>query len=130
MGACYSIISGATHKQLCPQKRLMPTTVKLRTYTVEPLAVKESVMAHVHYGDKEVKLSLLLLTDYSLSLLDQDWLLHLKLDWQLINILLSEVLQQVMQRHEYIFQDGLGTLEGYMYKAKIHIITGVSPRFL
>ena len=39
-GAPYSIISGATHKRLWPQKRLIPTctTVKLRTYSGEPLA--------------------------------------------------------------------------------------------
>ena len=32
-----------------------------------------------------------------------------------------------MQRHEDVIKDGLGTLE--VYKAKIHIIPGVSPRF-
>ena len=39
-GASYSVISGATHKLLWPQKQLMPTTVKLRMYTEEPLGVK------------------------------------------------------------------------------------------
>ena len=47
-GASYSVISGALHKQLWPQKRLMPTTVKLRTYMGEPLAVKGSIMYQVH----------------------------------------------------------------------------------
>ena len=55
-GASYSTISGATHKQLWPQKHLMPTTVKLRTYTGEPLVVKGIMMAQVCYGDKEAKL--------------------------------------------------------------------------
>ena len=34
----------------------MNTTVKLRTYTGEALAVKGNMMAQVHDGDKEVKL--------------------------------------------------------------------------
>ena len=80
------------------------------------------------YGDKEEKLFVLVLTDDSPSLLSRDWLQHLKLDWQQINKLHSEALQQVLQRHEDVFKDGLGTLEGY--KAKIlHIIPGVAPRF-
>ena len=97
----------------------MPTTVKLRTFTGEPLTVKESMMAQVRYGDKEVKLSPLLLTNDGPSLLG--W------DWQQINKLHSEALQQVLQKHKNVFKDRLGTLEGY--KAKIHIIPGVSCQF-
>ena len=59
----YSFISEATHKQLRPTKQLMHTTVRLVTYTGESLAVKGSIMAQVRYGDKEAKLSLLVLTD-------------------------------------------------------------------
>ena len=84
-------------------------------------------MDQICYGDKEVKSSLLVLTDVGPSLLGQDWLQHLKLDWQQINTLHSEALQQVLQSHADILENGLGTLEGY--KAKIHIIPGASPRF-
>ena len=61
MGASYYVISGAAHKGLWPQARLMPTTVELRTCTGEQLAVKASMMAKVRHGDKEAKLSLLVL---------------------------------------------------------------------
>ena len=104
-GASYSIISGAMHKRLWPQKRLMPTTVKLRTYTGEPLAVKGSMIAQVCYKDKEAKLSHFLLTDDGPSLFGRDWLQHLKLDWQQINQLHCEALQQVLQRHEDVFKN-------------------------
>ena len=66
-------------------------------------------MAQVCYGDKEVKLSLLVLTDDGPSLLGHDWLQQLKLDWHQINKLHSETLQQVLQKHEDVFKDGLGT---------------------
>ena len=84
-------------------------------------------MSQVHYGYKEVKLSLLVLTDDGPSLLGRDWMQHLKLDWQQINKLHSEALQQVLQRQEDVFKARLGTQEGY--KAKRHIIPGVFPRF-
>ena len=54
------------------------------------------------------------------------WLQHLKQDWQQINSLQSDALQQVLQKHHDIFKQGLGTLMGY--KAKIHTIPDVSPR--
>ena len=81
----------------------MPTTVKLHTYTGEPLAVKGSMMAKVCYGDKEVKLYLLVLTDDGPSPLGRDWLQHLMLDWQQFNKLQCEALQQILQRHEDVF---------------------------
>ena len=59
--------------------RLMPTTFKLCTYTGEPLAVKGSMMAQVHYEDKELNLSILVLTNDGPSLLGPEWLQHLKL---------------------------------------------------
>ena len=82
IGASFSIISGVTHKRLWPQKHIMPTTVKLCTFTCtgEPLVVKGGMIAQVHYGDREAKLSLLLWTDDGPSLLGQDWLQHLRLD--------------------------------------------------
>ena len=73
----------------------MCTTVKLRTYTREPLTVEGSMMAQVRYGDKEVKFSHLVLMGDGPSLLGHDWLQHLMLEWQPINKLHSEALQQV-----------------------------------
>ena len=46
------------HKQMWPHKCLTPTTVKLRTYSGNSLVVKVSMMAQVHYNNKEDKLSL------------------------------------------------------------------------
>ena len=50
------------------------------------------------------KVSLLVLTDDGSSLLGQDWLQNLKLDWQQINKLHSETLQHVLQRHKDILR--------------------------
>ena len=92
--------------------------------TIDVIEKPGSIMAQVCYGDEEVKLSHLVLTDDGRSLLGRNWLQHLKLGWQQINKLHSETLQQVLHRHEDVLKGGLGTLEGY--KAKIHTIPGVS----
>ena len=68
-GASYSVVSRVTHKRLWPRKRLIPSSVKLHTYTGEPSAVKGSMMAQVCYGNKEVKLSLSVLMNDGPSLL-------------------------------------------------------------
>ena len=66
-------------------------------------------------------------TDNGPYLLGKDWLQHLKLDWQQTDKLHSEALQLVLQRHEAVFKDGLGTQ--VKYKAEMHIIPGVAPWF-
>ena len=69
---------------------------------------------HVYHGTKEAKILLLVVKDEGPNLLGQDWLQHLKLDWQQINKLHSEALHQVLQRYMYedIFKQDLhvGTL--------------------
>ena len=79
-------------------------------------------MAHIRYGNQQAKLSLLVVIDDGANPLGRDWLQHLRLDWQQINRLHSEALQQVLHRQQDVSKDGLGTLE--RYKAKIHIIPG------
>ena len=59
-----------------------------------------------------LQLYFVVLTDDGPSLLSRDWHHHLKLDWQQINKLHGEALHQVLQRHEKIFKDGLGTPKG------------------
>ena len=58
----------------------MVNAYKFHIYTGESLAVKGSMMAQVHYGDKEVKLFHLVLTDDGPSLLGRAWFQHLKMD--------------------------------------------------
>ena len=85
-------------------------------------------MAHVRYGSEEAcDNPWYIVTDDDSNLLGRDWLSHLRLDWQQINILYSNALQLILQRHQDIFKDGLGSLQDY--KANIHIILGVAPQF-
>lgn len=126
-GASLSIISEETRKLLWPNKRLQPSTVKLATYSGESLAIKGCMLVKVQYDQQEATLSLLVVQGNGPSLLGRDWLQQLQLNWQKIHSLHSCSLQEVLQRHADIFEEGLGTLKGY--QAKIHIDTTATPRF-
>ena len=53
-GASLSLISEETRKRLWPNKRLLPTTVKLHTYSGETLSVRGSLIVRVRQGGQEV----------------------------------------------------------------------------
>ena len=56
------------------------------------------------------------------SLLEQ-----LCLDWQAVHKLFKSALDQVLQKHQEVFNPGLGTLQGY--EAKIHMDANAQPQF-
>ena len=58
------------------------------------------------------------------TLLGRDWLKQLCLNWKEIFALYQQSsLQSVLDRHEELFQESLGTLKNF--KAKIHVDTTV-----
>ena len=52
---------------------------------------------------------------------------QLCLDWQAVHKLFKSALDQVLQKHQEVFNPGLGTLQGY--EAKIHMDANAQPRF-
>ena len=112
-GATFSLISESTQKRLWPHKKLLPATIKLKTYTGEPLAVHGSMLAWVQHGKSRAQLSLLVVKGEGPSLIGRDWLGKLRLDWQSIHHVYSNSLQEVLQQHPNVFREGLGTLKGH-----------------
>ena len=54
------------------------------------------------------------------SLLGRDWLNHINLDWPRLNhVQATSACQQILDKHDSIFKDGLGTVQGVT--AKFHI---------
>ena len=76
-GASLSLISEETRKRLWPNKRLLPTTVKLQTYSGEALTVRGTMIVRVRHGGQEAQLSLLVVNGEGPSLLGRDWLKHI-----------------------------------------------------
>ena len=62
-GAALSVISEQTYRELWPNPELAPTlqpsTVKLKTYTGESIAVKGTIDVHVTYLQQKSRLNLL-----------------------------------------------------------------------
>ena len=52
----------------------MSTTVKLKIYSGEVLAVKGSMTVHIHYGSQEANLLISVVKDDGPNLLGHDWL--------------------------------------------------------
>ena len=80
-----SLVSEATFKELFPNRELLPSPVRLRTYSGEPITVLGSVMADVQYKSQRVQLPLLVVQCAGPSLLGRSWLQCLQLDWQEIH---------------------------------------------
>ncbi len=63
------------------------------------------------------------------NLLGRSWLAELELSLEKINKIQisSEMLQDILKKHEIVFKEELGTLKGAT--AKIHVVSGAEPHF-
>ena len=59
-GADVSIISEQTHQQPLPQLRLVPTHIRLTTYTNEVIPFKGQIPVDVHYSELAFHLTLII----------------------------------------------------------------------
>jgi len=126
-GASLSIISAETCKTLWPDRRLQPSSARLKTYTGEILPVLGSLQVQVQHGNQQAQLPLLVIDGKGPSLLGRDWLAQFRLDWHTIHQLRNTPLQEILESHQELFRDELGTLRGY--KAKIFVDANVKPRY-
>lgn len=77
-----SLGSEATFKERWPDRILSPSTVRLRTYSGEPITVLGMVNADVQYKEQKAQLLLLVVQCEGPSLLGRSWLQCFQLDWQ------------------------------------------------
>ena len=81
-----------------------------------------------HQGERH-RLELLVadVTDQP-PIIGRDWLSKIKIDWKGVFHIKSRTLQQVLDKHEAVFEKGLGTLK--KFKAKLHLKSGATPKFV
>ena len=82
---------------------------------------------HAQYKEQHATLPLVVVEGEGPSLFGRDWLAHFSLDWKEVHRLQGTSLQNVLLRHQAVFQPGLGTLQGY--EAKIHVEANAKPKF-
>ena len=77
----------------------------------------------------EYSLPLLVVGGKGPALLGRNWLEKIKLNWAIIKQLSShnKRLEEILQKHAQLFEEGLGTLQGT--KAKIHVDPTATPIF-
>ena len=73
------------------------------------------------------KLLLLVVEGSGPSLFGRDWLARIKLDWKAIYMVTCHPVDALLSRHGKLFEDGLGTLQGY--EAKLYVDPQAIPKF-
>ena len=61
-------------------------------------------------------------------IIGRDWLSKIKIDWKGVFHVKSRTLQQVFDKHETVFEKGLGTMK--KFKVKLHLKSGATPKFV
>ena len=81
-----------------------------------------------HQGERH-RLELLVadVTDQP-PIIGRDWLSKIKIDWKGVFHIKSRTLQQVLDKHEAVFEKGLGTMK--KFNAKLHLKSGATPKFV
>ena len=109
-----TLVSENTYCKMWPHNAppLEPSSMELRTYTGEQLEVCGCVSVWVKYKDQEARLPLLVVRGAGPSLLGQNWLLKLKLDWQgIYQVQHIRTLQEILQKHASLQGRAWGTKE-------------------
>ena len=112
-GASVSIASRETFESIQKGEstlELKETTVKLQTYTGEPIRVCGSTVQVEHNG-QTTSLPLVITEGSGPTLLGRNWLEALRLDWRTIFRIGSNLtLQQVLNQHTNVLKEELGEL--------------------
>ena len=134
-GAPVSLMTWTTFNSLFPGYSLQPCNLPMQTYLGEPIRVRGQARVEVQYEQQCEKLPLVIVDGNGPSLFGRQWLDSIKLNWKSINPnwksinhVQSKTLQSVLDRHQEVFKQELGTLKGY--EAKISVDPDARPRFV
>jgi len=112
-GSAVTLVSEHTFKSKWPNTSLQSSSVKLKTYSNEQLRVVSQFEAKIKYSDQSARLPLIVVEGNGPSLFGRDWLLQFRLNWKQIHSVQKCDLTEVLNRHTHVFNEGLGTLQGY-----------------
>lgn len=124
-GASVSIMAGNLFYKLWPRRILKETTIRLQTYSKEPIVVLGTTDVQVAYEGQVVTLPLVIVKGEAPTLLGRNWLNQLKLNWSKIHYTTSPELKDLLSKFAEVLQEGLGC-----YEAKIEVEPAATPRYL
>ena len=129
-GAAVSLISEKKQKDLFPDIILSHSSIILKTYTGESMAVRGEFSAHVQYGQQSMTLPFLVVEGDGPTLLGRNWMQHIRLDWQRVGVVAqkpTKTLQSLLDTHAALFKEELGTIQPFAAKLKVR--PDASPKF-
>ncbi len=126
-GSSVSLMPRCTFEKLWPKRKLSPCKYRLRSYAEEPIVVLGCVEVEVKYKVQSARLMLIVVEGSGPSLLGRNWLEHTVLDWQEIRHVSATPLQLVLDKHQAVFRESLGTLKDF--QATIYVDPNAKPQF-
>ncbi|KAK3747889.1 hypothetical protein QZH41_001353 [Actinostola sp. cb2023] len=130
-GATRTIINEVTFNKLRDKlKPLQTTTAVLTTYTGEKIPIKGMALVPIKYEGQLHELPAMVVESKGPNLLGRDWLKNIKIKWNTVfKVIDSNTrLTQVLNIHQDVFGEGLGTLNGP--KAKIYVEPNTEPKYM
>ena len=126
-GASFSLMSEATFRRLWPGRDLHPSSVRLQTYSKEPITVVGCCNVNIEYNGQTGEMPLEIVAGSGPTLFGRDWMSKISLDWGKIHQVHNAALYSLLNKYTDVFSEGLGTLKGF--KAKIYVDPDAPPRF-
>ena len=121
-GAGVSIAPESVLKYLLPSVELKKTNVVLKAYTGQPIPVKGSIAVNVDYGQQHYKnVKLLVVRGSGPSLMGQDWLKVIQLNWLTIGrmSMFDGHVAALQDKYQEVFLDTLGMITPFQAKLSV-----------
>jgi len=130
-GAAVTLISEQTYKEHCHNKPLQASSLQLKTYTEEQLQVLGQMTVDMSYHNQQGLYTLYVVKGSGPSLLGQDLLKHIRLDWKGLTMSINNIklpsYQSLMNQYFDVFSDQLGTLKSI--QAHLDVQPNFVPKF-
>lgn len=130
-GASVTLISEETYNEHYQNSPLQKSSLRLKTYTGEPLQVLGQMTVTVSYHSQQGSYTLYVVKGAGPSLLGRDWLKHIRLDWKAIATTVNQInspsYQTLLDQYSEVFRDELGTLKST--QAHLEVQPNSNPKF-
>ena len=127
-GGALSIVSEKVYKSKLGHVKLEPSSVLLKTYTVDTVQVLGQANVNVRYGKQNEFLPIFVIKGDVSALLGRNWLMKLKLDWKNVNWTQpTKSAEQLLTQYSTLFDSNCGEMKGI--DAKLTVKENVIPKF-
>ena len=123
-GAAVSLMAENTQRKQFPEAVLEPPQVWLSTYSAEALQVVGAMKVQVHYDSYVGQHLLYVVSGDGPTLLRQDWLQYIHLNWQSLGVACIQekppTLQAILHEYDDVFSEELGTMKEFKARPRFH----------